>query len=185
MQYNFIKIIVMKKIILLLLVALFGLSSMYAQNWYLGGSLGIRTYSDANSGQLSSTFSIIPEVGYNLNDKWMIGLQIGFGADSYKDSSTSTSFLFNPYARWTFYRIKDLSLFGDMGLTYQSSGVSNAKKNTYYIGVEPGLAYDINKSFSLVAHLGFIGFIGGDDKSINGFNLSANNNLSFGFYYRF
>ena len=41
---------------------------------YVGGSVGL--WRDYNANETS--FNLIPEVGYNLSDKWAIGLQIGY-----------------------------------------------------------------------------------------------------------
>lgn len=159
--------------------------SVSAQDWYVGGSLGFKVWSDADNGTSQSWFSLNPEAGYNLSDNWAIGMKLGFSSTGYKGGGSSTAFEFNPYARWSFFRIGDLSLFSDIGFEYESSGPSNSKMNSFSVGLDPGLAYDLNDSFALVSHLGFIGFTGGDNKSINGFEINVFNDISFGFYYKF
>ena len=67
----------MKKIILTALVAVASLSAN-AQVW-LGGSLGFNyTKQSIKGGSDASmtTFSIAPEIGYSLNDKWDLALAL-------------------------------------------------------------------------------------------------------------
>ncbi len=175
----------MRKFYLLLITIFMSICSASAQDWYVGGSLGFKTWSDVEDGESQNRFSLNPEIGYNLSDKWAVGVELGFSSISFKGGGSSTTFNFKPYARWNFYRIGDLSLFGDIGFDYSSSGPSNSKMNSFSVGVEPGLAYDLNDSFALVSHLGFIGFTGGDNKSYNGFEINVYNDISFGFYYKF
>ena len=52
--------------------------SVSAQDWYVGGSLGLKVYSDSNEGEEQSWFSLNPEVGYNLSDKWAVGTRLKF-----------------------------------------------------------------------------------------------------------
>lgn len=175
----------MKRLYLCFVLAVLGVCSVSAQDWYVGGSLGLKVYSDSNEGEEQCWFSLNPEVGYNLSDKWAVGTRLKFSSTGYKGGGSSTTFVFFPYARWSFFRIGDLSLFSDVGFEYESSGPSNSKMNSFSVGLDPGLAYDLNDSFALVSHLGFIGFTGGDNKSINGFEINVFNDISFGFYYKF
>ena len=58
-------------------------------------------------------------------------------------------------------------------------------------GFRPGVALNLSEKFSLVAHVGFLGYQGGNRPAKNngapenwGLDLSSNN-LMFGFYYHF
>ena len=68
----------MKKLFLLMATA-FVAMSVNAQV-YLGGSVNITAWSTGeNAGDRSETvFKLLPEIGYNLNDKWAIGTVFGY-----------------------------------------------------------------------------------------------------------
>ncbi|MDE6582064.1 MAG: hypothetical protein K2K47_06030, partial [Duncaniella sp.] len=52
------------------------------------------------------------------------------------------------------------------------------------IGLTPGISLNLNKKFSLVAHIGFLGYRDlADAGKVYGINID--NNLKFGFYYNF
>ena len=63
----------MKKIFMTLVAVCFA-ATMNAQV-YVGGSLGFNAWSSQeNAGDRSeTTFKIMPEIGYNINDSWAIG----------------------------------------------------------------------------------------------------------------
>ncbi len=171
----------MKKLMLLAVVAFLACSAS-AQNWYIGGSVGYN-HTEVN-GIDGDRFTIIPEVGYNFSEKFAVGGTIGYAWE--KDNYNT--FTIEPYARYTFFRTDNelLSLFVDggfgVGIISPEVGDSEAIWN---IGIKPGLAINITKQFSLVAHIGFLGYK--DYKAAGkeyGFNLDGND-ISFGFYYNF
>lgn len=175
----------MKKLLFTLFFALVGVCSVNAQEWFLGGSLGFRTYdSDYQVNNKSTDFWLRPEFGYNTSGKWSFGASIGFETTSYDQSDSYTSISFTPYARLRFYEIGNLSLFADGLISFVSAGAGTSN-TSYSIGIQPGLSYKLNKHFGMIARLGFVGFTGGDYKSENGFALGVHNDLSFGLYYYF
>ena len=137
-----------KKIVAL--VALLACFTMGASaQVYVGGSLGF-TSSKLSSGghdQDGTSFKILPEFGYQLDQDISIGVQIGyshgyaaFGSltvtdfkaamntavstsmDIYEDDYKLNSFTFAPYVRYTFAR------FGKVNLFFEGSvGYSNVK----------------------------------------------------------
>lgn len=66
------------------LFALIALFASYTLNsnaqFYIGGSFGYTSTKVSNSGneQSGSSFKIVPEVGYNLNEKISLGVQAGY-----------------------------------------------------------------------------------------------------------
>ena len=67
----------MKKLFLSLLV---GAASLTASaQVYVGGEVGLWRNNDANH----TSFSLKPQVGYELSNKWAIGGSIGFTHDYY------------------------------------------------------------------------------------------------------
>ena len=66
----------MKKITLFLFMMLAAMA-VKAQV-YAGGSLGFWYDNGDDGGIETTTFTISPEIGYNLNSKWAIGVALGF-----------------------------------------------------------------------------------------------------------
>ena len=124
----------MKKVLMTLFV-LFAVVTAYAQEMYVGGGISLWRNHDLDK----TTFSISPEFGYGLNEKWSVGLA--------------------PYARFSYYENDIVRLFLDMGF-----GVSiNKQKHTdadagFELGVKPGIAVKLNDNFSFVSKVGFAGF---------------------------
>ena len=181
----------MKKI---LLAACFALAStaMQAQVW-LGGSLGLN-FQSADEVDMT-TFTIAPEIGYKLNDKWDIAIGISeayTNVNPDKGKSTSTNFFsVNPYARYTFASTGKVSFFLDGGFIvgtgdYYYDGDSYDDETSWGIGIRPGIKVDLTEHVALVARLGYFGYKheGGPDVSSFGLCID-NNNISFGAYYAF
>ena len=180
----------MKKLFSLIAVA-FVAMSVNAQV-YVGGSLGINAWSSQkNAGDRSeTTFTILPEVGYNLNDEWAVGTVIGYVSDKWVgvNGISESAFTFNPYARYTYLKAGKVSLFVDGGVDFTTA--SKADWNELAIGLKPGLAVSLSDNISFVSHLGFIGYDvlnpDGDDNNISKFGLDlSGNNLTFGLYFNF
>ena len=179
----------MKKI-MMTLAAVCVAATMNAQV-YLGGGLGVATSSyDGNS---TTVWSILPEIGYNLDENWAVGMTVGYGESTVKVSGVKEkvkTFQISPYARYTFVKFDKVNLFVDGGVAYKHENYAGTKTNTFGVGLKPGVAVNLNDKLSFVAHVGFLGYenekVKGDDKSTNtfGFNLNGNS-LSFGVYYNF
>ena len=153
-----------------------------AQDIYVGGSVGLWHNNDADA----TSFAITPEVGYNLNNKWALGATLAY-AHTDLNSTTVNIFGLAPYARYSYYENKIVRLFIDGGF-----GFSTAKEkhhdavNGFEIGLKPGIAISLNRSFSVIAKCGFLGYR--DDYMVGdngyGFGLTSED-LSFGFLYKF
>ena len=133
---------------------------------YVGGNVGIASYEVHNEDE--TVYSILPEVGYKFNDNWAAGVMFGWS----KGGLTSTSnglalehlaktFEINPYKHY------------------------NGGDDVLSIGLKPGVELKLDK-FSLIAHVGFIGYQKDDntDKSIWGMDFNGNN-IMLGVYYNF
>ena len=179
----------MKKI-LMTMVAVFAAMNMNAQV-YVGGSVG---FGSVKAGSLSSesTYKIVPEIGYNLNSEWAIGVALGyqkgncdFGNYDFTFNTTEV-FSVNPYARYTFLNSDMVNVFIDGGLGFASVKDGGS---LFQVGLRPGIALKANDKISFVAHIGFVGFETASPKhgdSSNAFGLELdNNNILFGVYYNF
>lgn len=174
---------------------------------YVGGNLGIASEKvDYGVGDEDETvYSVLPEIGYSFNDEWAAGVSFGWSKGSLKmtngemsASDLSRTFEVNPYARYTFYKGKVISVFCDGGFGYKhyngtelelGDDVYSIKADKWSIGLKPGIALNIDK-FSLVAHVGFIGWsqtkIKDSDVKYTNWGMDFDgNNISLGVYYNF
>ena len=175
----------MKKILLIVAIAAASLTA--SAQTYVGGSVGFWRNSDKNS----TNVTIHPEIGYNLSNKWALGLGIGYTYD-YTKGRKRHDFTIDPYARWSYAKFGSVSLFLDMGfginpVKYKGDDDSQV---AWRVGVQPGLQVSLTKKIDFVAHVGFLGYREGDGSNYSygkqgfGFNVDGNN-LMFGIEYNF
>ena len=144
----------------------------------------------------TTAFNIIPEIGYNLDDAWALGIKVGYqqGGSTYAVENMyadedNKSFTVEPYARWTFAKMGPVSVFTDLGFSYSDEDAH--KFNTYGIGIKPGVSVNLSKHFSFIAHAGFLGYQNSKSKADgakanSSFGLDFNaTNLNFGMLYNF
>ena len=182
----------MKKI-LLLAVVLFASLNASAQ-WYIGGSVGFGSVKPSG-GDSEAVFSILPELGYQLNDKWSVGAKVGYHkGDGIAAVINSTNtrvdlteeFIIRPYARYSAITWDPVTLFFDGSLAF-ASVIDRGTR--FGLGVKPGIAIALTDHISFVTHLGFVGFDtfspkGGGGSSTS-FGVDFRNNCTFGVYYNF
>lgn len=193
----------MKKIFTIAAVAvatLFGTVNANAEGLYVGGAIGY--WHDSKDASVSdmptNAFTIMPEVGYNINSKWAIGTQIGYDFKHICNTDADSNiFRFNPYARYTFFRTNNnlVQLFLDgtagIGLGWGDDWYGDHTLVTWQVGVKPGIAVNLTKKFSVVAHVGMLGYEGANNAAKRfgykdqGGLLIDNTKLDFGFYFNF
>lgn len=120
---------------------------------YLGGGISLWRNNDVDK----TSFSITPDVGYNLSEKWAVGVELAYAHKGYdgEDAISTNAFALAPYARYSFYENKIVRLFLDMGFgfsTYKEKHVDSV--NGFEIGVKPGLAVKLNDNFSFITKVG-------------------------------
>lgn len=177
----------MKKVFLATIVAMMSFAAS-AQVW-MGGSLGL-DFTTPKGGKTITSFSIAPEVGYTLNDKWDIAIALNESFVAY-DDVFANSISVEPYARFTFAKAGIASFFVDggfgIGATELGADGNILGKSTteFYIGLRPGVKVALSEKVGLVAKLGFFGYEQVVDQ-YSSFGLNINNNaLSFGMYWNF
>lgn len=184
----------MKKFILAALVAVASVAAN-AQVW-IGGEAGYNTSKstfDGNKLSSMNSVTVLPEVGYSLNEKFDVAVAIGFehGDNSNANNviDNSNSFVLHPYVRYSYAKVGDLKFFVDGGFSYLNthySGVDD-NTNTWKIALNPGLAYSLSPKTTLVAHVGEVayGFSKTGKAKTNSFNLCVDNAITFGVYFAF
>lgn len=184
----------MKKIFLTLMVMVAAVAAN-AQVW-VGGSLGFWSNGDAEGTDTKTALSIMPEVGYDLSEDWSIAIGLGYTLAKPDKGEDASAFAVNPYARYNVIKTGAFKFFLDGGFGIGSYDFGGDDTYTAWsIGIKPGVAYSLNENFSLVAHVGFLGYQAADDKISSeawqelgiqkGFGFAFDNNISFGVYYAF
>lgn len=154
---------------------------------YVGGSLGFESAKANKDADALSNFSIMPEIGYNLDENWAVGIQLGYQSQEVNKDETVSLFTIAPYARYTFAKTGAASFFVDGGIIFESYG-SDAKGSSFGIGVRPGVNFAVSEKVGVVAKLGYIGYTKNNDDLGGGsaFGINADNtNLELGVFYNF
>ena len=185
----------MKKIFMIAVMAVAAVSAN--AQWYIGGQLGLDFNKKNKDADSQMTFSIAPEVGYNINENWAIGAQIGFsmankleedgkitydangiptGVTNPTYDATGTSFFVAPYARYTFAKSGNVSFFIDGGVGFHIANYDiddpdekyNKSGSIFHIGLRPGIAFKASDKVSFVATTGYLGYMKKSDDVYNG-----------------
>ena len=178
----------MKKIILTVVIALLVGISANAQ-FYIGGSLSFSHSSSKieeveNSSQPFYTFSISPEIGYQLNEKTAVGLSLSSHLSSSENQPIISNIIFGiqetkrtdfgiaPYIRYSFLKWKKFDLLG-MANVYINKGTTTiateldypfgngfdsknkTKTTTWGAMIQPVLCYNVSDKLILLSHLNF------------------------------
>ena len=132
----------------------------------------------------------MPEIGYEFNNKWEAGLEIGIKKGEVcelREVPEATTFIVAPYVRYTAVETKLVNLFVEGTIGYGS--VSKGGGDSYEVGIKPGLAVKLSDHVNFITKVGFLGYRGyspdhGDNWSTFGLNVDASN-ISFGAIYKF
>ena len=182
-----IKAFKMKKILMTLAVAFVAIAAN--AQVYVGGGVGIGS-SKEGSHDAVTTYKVLPEIGYNVNKDVAIGTVIGWGKGApteIEQDNLRNYITVQPYVRYTFAHTKYVNAFVDGSLGYTHY---HGKTNAWSAGLKPGIAVNLNKKVSFVAHVGFAGWqsvkVKGLPKDSHawGANLDGNH-ITFGAYYNF
>lgn len=168
----------MKKIILSAVMMVAAVSFASAQQWFVGGSLGVSTSSAqfgfdedgdlvASQDKLKTTnFTVVPKFGYIFNDNWMVGLGIGYAGTSEKmdvadaKKNTTGEFVVNPYVRYTAWEVGRFALAFQADVdaafgTYKLAGEKVATTTGLGINIAPVVEFDLTDNVLLEARLNF------------------------------
>lgn len=177
----------MKKLMLVAAMMVAAISA--SAQIYVGGSLGFESTKANENADNLTTFAIEPEAGYNLNENWAVGVQLGYASKDKSKNEKVSAFTIAPYARYTFAKSGIASFFVDGGIQYASLG-SDAKGSIFGLGFRPGVKIAASNKVDLVAKLGFLGYqSANEDAQASGFDkdkigLSVNGTaLEFGLYF--
>ena len=206
----------MKKSLLALLFAVALAVPAMAENMWVGGSFGYgsNNFSLDDYKQSSTSWSVEPEFGYSLNEKWDIGLDFEYASKAGVDSIYGISLSpmigddtvetkemgIAPFVRYHVAQIAGVDVMLK-GSAFYAKGEINADGESvdykaYGVTVAPVISYSINETWSIGATLDFlnISYIyaeiddGSGIKPNNkhfGFNANDGSLISVGFSYHF
>lgn len=113
----------------------------------------------------TTTLDICPEVGYLFNDKWGVGVLLGYEHEKGSEDGKATidnSFKISPFVRYYYYHKGPFNLFldGGAGINFGSFEKNGAKerKSGFEVGVRPGACADLTDGLCLCLRMGFMGF---------------------------
>ena len=159
----------MKKIMLSLMMAL--VSVCASAQVYIGGTAGISS-NKIGDGDSKTAYKLIPEIGYQFNNKWDAGIEVGIQkGDVCKIARVgdATTFTIAPYVRYTAVESKVVDLFFEGTIGYGS--VSKGGGDFYEVGI---------------GFLGYRGYSPEEGKSSSTFGVDVDaSNISFGAIYKF
>jgi hypothetical protein len=204
----------MKKSLLALVLAVALAVPVLAENMWVGGSFSYSSnnskieYDGGGEDTMSSTsWSIEPEFGYSLNEKWDIGLDLGYESkqgvtELYGTSITpavdTTAMGIAPFARFHVAQIAGVDVMFKGSIIYAKGEIKgfgeSVDYSAYGIAIAPVISYSINETWSIGCTLNFLelayAHYSDDDNSDNkidnfGFNVNDGSIMSVGFSYHF
>lgn len=180
----------MKKLVLTFAV-IFAATTIANAQLFVGGNLGFGVQSNGKtetvSGGVTTTvepvktlnFTIAPRIGYNLNDKMAVGLDLSFGMnnDKYPDNyfgltETNSSYSQTTMGAGLFFRyylmeVGQFSLFAEAAAGLQlgngkqeytigstTTTVDAPKTTDILVSIVPGISYKVNEKLQFDAYLG-------------------------------
>lgn len=74
----------MRKLFLLVVIVMAAISAGAQEGIYLGGGISLWRNNDVDK----TSFSITPDVGYNLSKQWAVGVELAYAHTGYDDKYT-------------------------------------------------------------------------------------------------
>ena len=162
----------MKKILLTALLGLAVSVSMSAQI-FVGGQLGINATSNTDKNinpvvtACDTTVSVLPNVGYILNDKMLVGARVGLNFGSTGANNSTFGLGLQPYLRYKVLNIGKFSLAAEanVGIETRSTtnkiggvGVNKVSDFNFSLGAVPVLLFQFNEHIAFEANINVLNF---------------------------
>lgn len=162
----------MKKILLILALAMFSFANAQKGTILVGGNID---YSSEKSEYRFSedkvdSFTFSPRVGYQFNDNWTVGGELTAGSAKRElagDESKINVFKLGAFLRYSVPLNQTFSVFADLGAGFQNQKskdyengnlVNKNKADGMYVGVTPALFINMKKGFGLNFSIGGLGY---------------------------
>lgn len=139
-------------------------SSSSEESW-IAGSLEL---SSLDLGDSNTNFKIMPEFGSMINDRFGVGINLGYAKLGYDKVSLEEirnpwqQYQFGAFARFIALQDKRGNLFIDGGVNFsfftnEGNYGETITVNMFDFGFRPGATFSITEKFSLIVRFGFLG----------------------------
>ena len=154
----------------------------------LYGDLGFNSTKD-DAGNKKSTFSLLPGIGYQFNDNWTMGLNLGYQTAKITPlglaSSSVNAFGIGPFIRYAHPLTNIFSVYGQFDATYWNSKPDGGiATNTFDAKLWPAVGVNIKNGFGLNFAFGGLEYstskVKGASTSSNSFGLNFGTGATFG-----
>lgn len=159
----------------------------------LEGSLGYNSEDNTESEIKRSEFTFTPKAGYFINDKFALGLQLGFGTDKVENYRNDTedkinTIGFGVFGRYYFAELgQRFKVYSELGVGYTSykdelrvGPITTSVKGDGF-GINAGLGFNyfvtpkIAINFALADIIGYNTYKPENSEATNNFHLNVNN----------
>ncbi|OXB05902.1 outer membrane beta-barrel protein [Flavobacterium pectinovorum] len=167
----------MKKMLLILALAMFSFANAQKGTILVGGNIGFTSEKNDNQGEerKSNSFGFSPKVGYQFHDNWTAGVEFAlssskstFSLNSIGESESKfNAFKVGAFVRYSVPLSETFSVFADLGAGFQNqknkdyingSLTSESKADGLYAGITPALFINMKKGFGLNFSIGGLGY---------------------------
>lgn len=186
----------MKKIFLLFVISLACVGSALAQVWVCGNigysSLGYHIEENGSTRDYRThEFQLNPSIGYDVNDHYTVGLNLGYNYSYTPTShySVSNDFSIAPFVRYYFADWKSLKFYAEGDAVYNLSHLQNDENQQYKrfgFAVIPGVDYAITDRIGIEATIGTLNWKRTnfkDNVKQNSWLFNVNSGLTLGLYF--
>lgn len=178
----------MKRIFFIVIVALCAISA--EAQVYVGGTFGIsvETNKADDESHTNSVYSISPEVGYQINKVWSVGVSVGASYTVVGGGDDVTMWGVSPYVRAIYARAGAVDFFAEGAFSYEKAKNDYLSVDGWGIGLRPGILVNLSKRLQLVGRTVLFKYSSTGDKPYKvkqtGFTLGGNN-VEVGVQYNF
>lgn len=196
----------MKKVLIIAVLAVFGLTNVNAQeasngyekgDVFISGAIGYG--SESTEINKSNTFEISPGIGFFVSENIAIGVQFGYKNNKSKNvignTTTTTEDIstvsLGGFGRYYFMPDNEFSLFAELAVGYVSreNNLTEFKVNGFGVGFAPGISYFLSDHFALEATFGIFSYASAkpadSEESADTFRIGLDmSNINFGIVYK-
>ncbi|WP_298224328.1 porin family protein [Flavobacterium sp.] len=166
---------------------------------FLSGQVGFGSSKYTAAGNYKEdSFTFSPSVGYFVTENIALGLGLTISNSSTQateaaDKSKVNTTGFDVMGRYYFTPSNQFSVYGQLGVGYQSTkyDAADVKVNGFGVNVGPGVSYFISKNFAMEAGWGVLSYAtakadstGAESSTDFGLNVNLND-INFGLVYKF
>jgi hypothetical protein len=163
---------------LLILISITEITNAQKGSYLLYGNVGFTSATDFY-GETSNSYIINPGIGYQMNDNWTLGLNVGLGGNRQEvpqgtsnvpsgNYTVNTSFNIGPFIRRTYSISNIFSVYGQLEFNYLSgtytpnnapvNGIVGGSYNGFGTDIFPALGINIKNGWALNLDFGGLSY---------------------------